>query len=428
MDIRARHGSTLPGGPQHTSPPPSHAPQTRPANPFGDALPLQPRSRRQNAAAEGSSVASAGQPALDRSPPVDLRAGQVPLERLRSLEALHTAGETETPATPPAPLRTGPFATPASTNRPQATGAGSSRPDTEKPNAVPIVPARLREKFEAIDLKKLHKLNQGLHQYAKHVIEKASTGMQPNVATLEMDKRHLPLLAEMENHRHPGLNLNVFSTPEKCQQAILDKQGEVQRDGQAAGMRIVYPPFPRLPDHHVALDVRFRPGRPPSIIIYESALEETVPAQHEALTAAITGAQVFSVANIIQHSHWDCVMFALNAALKSFKTQEVFAAGIHDPQGPETPRLPPEFNKHMHSKRAARKGSDANAIVTKDKTGNSTETLLQRVEAYSADRSINEVDEHIEYSTSIEGFRLQEIRRAGEYLAAKKSPKKSWFA
>ncbi|MBW8830671.1 MAG: hypothetical protein JF606_14795 [Burkholderiales bacterium] len=77
--------------------------------------------------------------------------------------------------------------------------------------------------------------------------------------------------------------------------------------------------------------------------------------------------------------------------------------------------------KHMHSHTLARSLAGANAIVTKDKTGDAAETLLQRVQAYRTDRFGKQ------YSTSIEGFRFQEIRRAGEYLAAKKSPKKSRF-
>ncbi|MBW8830668.1 MAG: hypothetical protein JF606_14780 [Burkholderiales bacterium] len=424
MDIRVPHGSALPGGVQHTTPPAS--PDIRPANPH-EAPPLQPRRTRQNAATEHLPAASAGQPKIDRSSaPIDLRAGQVRLERLRAFEALVSEREGQTPATPPVPLRTRPLPAATSTSRCQTTGASSSRPGTDIPDALPIVPARLREKFEAIDLKKLRKLDKDLYQYAKHVIEQASTGSQPNESTVDMDKQHLPLLAAMENHRHPGLNLNVFSTPEKCHQAIRDKQGEVERDRLAADMRIVFPPYLKLPDHHVALDVRFRPGKPPSIIIYESAMQENAHLQIKAVTGAIRPApQVSLVFNIIQYWPRDSVMFAFNAALKSFKTHEVYAAGIHDGQGQRN-HVPPEFKKHMYSKSAAEKEKDANAIITKDKTGDSTETLLQRVEAYSADRAIE--NKSIAYSTSIEGFRLQEIRRAGEYLAEKKSPKRSWLS
>lgn len=70
------------------------------------------------------------------------------------------------------------------------------------------------------------------------------------------------------------------------------------------------------------------------------------------------------------------------------------------------------FKKHGHSRDVATEVPlHAETIVTKAKAGEAAETLMQRIQAYRARRLPHD------YSTSIEGFRLQEIKRVQDYLA-----------
>ncbi|MEW5289751.1 hypothetical protein ABW286_11245 [Erwinia papayae] len=108
-------------------------------------------------------------------------------------------------------------------------------------------------------------------------------------------------------------------------------------------------------------------------------------------------------------------MFALSNALKSFKHHDEYTSRLHS--GEEGVRPPPEFLKHTQSKTRVENGQHQNSIVTKDKGGLHAETLLHRNVAYRAQR-FNKA-----YSTSIEGFRFQEIARAGEFLAAQRGKK-----
>ena len=393
-----------------------HEPFDAPARattPPANGSPLGPRLIRQNAFTEHSGDKDmAGRMAVPEA--VERPRPQIPIGRLHELHTSRLTSAPQAPATSPSPSRPGKSEASTSASLPQATTAGPSRPAREAKHKAPKVPAGLHKKLKAIKLSKLRKIDPGLHAYAEYVVNKASKGERLDKSNiLEQDKEHLPLLAKMENHRNPGLNLSVFKTAPECFQAIHDQQKTVQRTGQAHDMRIVYPPFKGgMANHHVALDVRLRPGRNPSIIVFETApavigTPHAVQIISGGLTGSIKGAHVSVVENGIQNSEHDCMMFALNASLKSFKTHDKFAAAIHDRQNVSEIPLPVEFSKHIQSKTAAEERPDANAVVTKDAPGVKAETLLQRAEAYRSEHG----------GTSIEGFRLQEIRRAGDYLA-----------
>lgn len=302
----------------------------------------------------------------------------------------------------------------------------ASHPDqsTQAQNNPPEVPDRLRKKAEAISWKRIAKRDKEFSKYAKLVVDNALNGWQPGLETVDLDVKHLPLIAEMENHRNPGLNLFVFDNPTDCYNAIA----KMKSDGRTGSFRILYQPFERVKYHHIALDVKLEPGKPISIIAFESALENFLYQIKNDLLSGVKNARVHVVPNIIQVSEWDCVMFSLNNALKSFKTHAEFAEKIHQRASKrDIPSLPPVFRKHIHSRSMAVENPDANQIVSKIKTGPAAETLRQRVEAFRTDRR----GRH--YSTSIEGFRLQEIKRVEDYLnqrAAASGMRRSvaWFS
>jgi len=103
-----------------------------------------------------------------------------------------------------------------------------------------------------------------------------------------------------------------------------------EQTGATSDFRVIYPPD-RYGNtgHHVALDVKTEPGKPTSIVGYESALESSTPFSKENLESHIPNARVTFVHNLTQCSHYDCVMFALNNALKSFKARGDFTAQAH---------------------------------------------------------------------------------------------------
>ncbi|WP_168400951.1 YopJ family acetyltransferase [Erwinia amylovora] len=279
-------------------------------------------------------------------------------------------------------------------------------PLPEKPE---IVPKRLQEKIDSVNLPRLNKLDKNLYEYGKMATELAKEGSGSSVALMRMDKKVLPLLADAENARNPGLNLHVYKRGEECYQAIKEQHKIVQQSGQPKTMRALYPPFIGMPDHHIALDIHLRPGHRPSIVGFESALGHMVDHIRQGIAQGLRGAKVHMVGNRIQNSEWDCIMYSLNNALKSFKHHDEYTARLH--KGEKIP-VPAEFFKHAQSKSMVEGLPHQDAIVTKDKGGLHAETLLHRNLAYRADRFDHACN------TSIEGFRMQEIQRAGEFLSA----------
>lgn len=274
------------------------------------------------------------------------------------------------------------------------------------------LPGRLQQKMDLVNLPQLKKLDKDLHEYAKMATDLVKDNAGTNALLTRLDKKMLPLLADAENARHPGLNLRVFKDPDECYKAIKAQNKQVWSSKQPMNMRVVYTPAKGMPDHHVALDVQFRPGHRPSVVCFESALGHMMESMAVGIKEGLRNAKLKMVPNIIQDSQWDCTMFALNNALKSFKHHDEYTSRLHN--GEAGVRPPAEFMKHTQSKTRVENSQHQKAIVTKDKGGLHAETLEHRNLAYRAQRFDKA------YSTSIEGFRFQEIARAGEFLATQK--------
>lgn len=281
--------------------------------------------------------------------------------------------------------------------------ANRANPIPEKPSSVP---QRLKEKIKSLDLPKLKKLDKDLHKYAQMVVSRAKAGKSPDSKITEKDLKMLPLLAQAENSRNPGLNLHVFKTASECHEAIRAADKEVQQSGVKSSMRIVYPPLKNNPVHHVALDVSLMPKHDPSIVFFESVRG---PSVMDSLANEFTEDNMHFVGTFAQNSDWDCVMFAMSNALKAHKHQDDYTSHLHKEEILPTPAY---FLKHAHSKQRVERFPRKDELVTKDKAGPHKETLEHRNLAYRTQRG-----KHA-FSTSIEGFRMQEIKRAGEYLEA----------
>lgn len=276
------------------------------------------------------------------------------------------------------------------------------------PSQPELFPERLQQKVNNLDLSRLKKLNKDLHEYAENAINYARSGQGPDSIINELDKKLLPLLAQAENQRNPGLNLQTFKNDIDCYQAIKDQNAQVQESKESKNMRVIFPPVRVMPDHHIALDIQLKPGHGPSIAAFESALDNLIEVLPSLLKTNIPDADIKVVPNTIQNSQWDCVMFSLSNILKAYKHTDGFTQDVHDGK---SSLIPPDFLKHAHSKHTIKYYPEKNAIVTKEKHGITMETLEHRNLAYRAQR-----ENGAAYSTSIEGFRLQEIQRAGEFL------------
>ncbi|WP_024676544.1 YopJ family acetyltransferase [Pseudomonas syringae] len=287
-------------------------------------------------------------------------------------------------------------------------------PKASRGDAIPeqpeAIPKRLLEKMEEINLPQLALRNKDLHEHAVMVCDQVKNGSGSNKDIIFGDIKMLPLFADVENSRNPGLNLHTFKTNKDFYKAIKEQNKYVQKNKQSLSMRVVYPPLKGMYTHHIALDIQLRHGHRPSIVGFESNPGNLMKLAERDILSALGNVKLNMVGHLIQNSKTDCVMFALNNALKAFKHHDEYTARLHN--GEEKVPIPATFLKHAQSKSLVENHPEKDTTVTKDKGGLHAETLLHRNRAYRAKRFAGQ---HV---TSIEGFRMQEIKRAGEFLAA----------
>ncbi|WCN14030.1 avirulence protein [Marinomonas mediterranea] len=281
------------------------------------------------------------------------------------------------------------------------------------PEKAPIVPSRLQNKIDQLNLLDTKSLDSDLHDYAQHAISCIKTGESGGYEMNKFDKKLLPLIAEAENKRTLGLNLHVFKSTQECTDALHQMEAKTNLTRKPNHVRIVYPPASGVsPNHHAALDVKFTPKNPPSIVGFEPATFENSVMLEHSLRYSMPHAKLNVVNPDIQKSDWDCAMFSLNHALKAHKHEDGYVYELH--QGEKGLPIPADFMKHAHAKSSIQSRLDKGCVVSKDKEGIQSETLEHRNLAYRTERGERA------FSASIEGFRLQEIQRAALYVASQK--------
>ena len=321
------------------------------------------------------------------------------------------------------------------------------------------VPPRLNAK-----LAQLRALGRSSHPaldaYAADATRLVKKKLQPKAEMTRLDMENLPALVAVENSRHPGLKLRHYSNP-------LDFLDSLPRVPEGSSRAIVcLANGGNLITHHATVDVQKLAGQHPTFIVLEASTlnKNTFKPQRQLLTAmgrrGIDTSRLALVEVGAQKSPNDCVMYCLNFALKALKNAAVFddlhrnlaETGTLRPDisfeqhfalsediikerseqkvkgyletiafaaGPLV--LPPDFFKHTSSLAVAEKVSAlaaqncAPGELPATSRVNSMrheqpESLTQRVEAFVVTRRDN--NGKFTYSSSIEGFRLQEIARA----------------
>ena len=288
------------------------------------------------------------------------------------------------------------------------------------------VPRRIRRKInalQALDQTKLRVRLPAFHEYMRRVASNASNSIAPDSDTVVGDIAHMHIICAAENKRRPGLHLR-FIRNRKEPGGTQSTWGELSQSFQSwkpGRHRVIfhaYPEWDGVSAHHVMADIEIKKNCRPSLVLFESTSDQLYT---RSLKPTLThlGASVAIVRNAIQYSNYDCLMFALANALKA--KDSAFVADIHarnfkHPNSNiviERSEIPGIFLKHAHSACGGMEQGHQRVNSTKHPD---PETLFERIEAFRSPHHLQ--NETLSYSASIEGFRLQEIRRAGEYLQA----------
>lgn len=112
--------------------------------------------------------------------------------------------------------------------------------------------------------------------FAEKVCESAEKGKPLVAEDAIFDQKLLPLYAEMENSRHPGLNLIVCKCAQEAHDLIRDKA----KAGKDENVSIIFPSnyiFDRSKNklvygdgHHSLIDAHFHADSPPNFLFVES--------------------------------------------------------------------------------------------------------------------------------------------------------------
>jgi hypothetical protein len=310
------------------------------------------------------------------------------------------------------------------------------------------LPPRLLAKVGDVQAAKTFS-NAHLHPYADAAVARLSNPTTDARSVGDLDIAHLPALVEMENSRHAGLNLHAFKHYGEFVEA-LGTPGP-------ASFRAVFPT--QRPDHdpgfhHVMADVRRHPDGPPTVVLTESGIvfagqfQQEIPQinhlANQLEAVGISPNRVAVVETSAQKSQGDCIMFSLSYALKAFKNPDALDR-LHDtlkrspkpnPADPSrrsttagqiesdyqlqlvnthmangVDAFPVDFFKHTHSSGLAkslmsRPGGEMSGPVNSA----GTENLAERNQAFRVTRQ-DDKGKDIRASASIDGFRLQEVRR-----------------
>ncbi|WP_152533217.1 YopJ family acetyltransferase [Pseudomonas syringae] len=314
---------------------------------------------------------------------------------------------------------------------------------------------RLQQKIN--DLKPYVRHARGpMKAYGQAAIDRAS-GKKTSVSFAELDATHLDAMVDIENQRNPGLNLRHFRDHKEFIQAI--------QSGGPNSFRAIFPQTSpgtgQTVKHHVMADVRLHQDGAPTVIITEPAVivgERFQQLQQHNLTLEDLGeggvplSHVAIIETQAQKTKDDCVMYSLNYAIKAHKNANQFDDihqslqhgalstepesrarttlgaleansmysvmhdGAHAAFGADV--LPVDFYKHGASLTQAKqlmKRPDGRMAGRVNSEGHSeAENLVQRNKAFRVMRRElldDEAPSNTQFSASIDGFRLQEIKR-----------------
>ncbi len=351
---------------------------------------------------------------------------------------------------------------------------GSTSP---KHNPSPL-PPRLFAKAERVEQRLEYAPNLSFGHYAAEAASLLKKNIQPGLQITRLDIANLHAIIDVENERHPGLNLRQYFKDDEFVQALKQappgssfraifpltakKQDPKDPTGKN-GQKLVSIPL----THHIMADVRVSQEGVPTVILHESANVYTstnasayTNLRQKMLQAGLKTHQMATIEVGAQSAPNGCVMYSLNFAIKSHKNVELynkFHDNLRDGVGilpdknsigntslglmldsshalrtfGETVSgedvLPAEFYKHLASKTHATKLATDSADEFSGKFSNRIssshhsigETLPERVQAFRVTRSSKNGQKS--YGASIEAFRMQEIARVLEATPEKLS-------
>ncbi|RMV73363.1 Orf34 [Pseudomonas coronafaciens pv. atropurpurea] len=313
---------------------------------------------------------------------------------------------------------------------------------------------RLQEKIN--DLKPyLRRARGSVKAYGQAAIDRAS-GKKISVSFADLDAAHLDAMVNIENRRNPGLNLIYFKDHNEFIQTLATDSPSSFR----AIFPHICPGTGQRVRHHVMADVRLNAGGRPSIVITESADIARAPEhlhQHnltlkDLRESGVPLSQVAIIETLAQKTKDDCVMYSLSYAIKAHKNAKQFDEihhglqhgtllaetqsrplttlgalqknhtypmlldGAHVALGADV--LPVDFYKHAASltqaKELMKRPDGRLAGRVNSKAHSDAENLVQRNQAFRVTRRVlldDESTSNTRFSASIDGFRLQEIKR-----------------
>jgi len=178
-------------------------------------------------------------------------------------------------------------------------------------------------------------------------------GLAPTWESWERDRKVLPALVRNENIRHPDINLKSLTSIAALLADILYAHSHAQETGQLIHNRCILwaPVTKKSNSHHFYLDMVFSAGKPPSLMVVQSAAHlggGIVDVIHQRLKPmlksypALAESRISVIGAFAQKSQWDCIIYCLTFARTAWQHAEFFQA-CHRRQQAGEPPFPPSL-------------------------------------------------------------------------------------
>ncbi|MBP2200198.1 YopJ family acetyltransferase [Pantoea cypripedii] len=176
-------------------------------------------------------------------------------------------------------------------------------------------------------------------------------GLAPTWESWERDRKLLPALIRNENIRHPDINLKSFTSLAALLADILSAHNHAQETGQLIHNRCILwaPVTKKSNSHHLYLDMVFSAGKPPSLMVVQSAAHlggGIIDVIHQRLTSMLKStpqlihSRISVIGAFAQKSQWDCIIYCLTFARTAWQHAEFFQACHRRQQAGEPPFHP----------------------------------------------------------------------------------------